>query len=300
MSLETEGVSLFEAARAMGVPFSREVEPLDKEVTVSGFRLHYLEWGTEGKQPSILLLHGALQQAHTWDSVALALCEDYHVLALDARGHGDSQWAPDGDYSPDAHQRDLDGFLDALGLDQFVMVGHSMGGRNGYVFASRRPEKVKALTIVDTGPDSQPAGRARIQRFRELPDELDTYQEFATRIQEYTGRSRQRVSGALKYNIRQRPDGKWTWKYDKLLRSPGYSPGSWPARKLWDCLARLQCPTLIVRGEQSDIFPTDVLDRMLQVIPQSTSAVVPEAGHLVAGDNPAGFLKALRPLLAKL
>ena len=292
MSLVSEGLSLFEAARRRGVPFSREVLPQDKEVTANGLRFHYLDWGTEGKQP-ILFLHGALQQAHSWDFVALSLCLDYHVLTMDARGHGDSQWALDGDYSLDAHQRDLDGFVEALGLEQFVLVGHSMGGRNGYVFASRHADSVKSLVIVDTGPQMGPQGESRIRRFRELPDVLDSYQEFAERVCEYTGRSREQVLGALKYSIRQREDGKWTWKYDKLLRTPGYRPESWPAEKLWECLASVRCPTLIVRGSESDVFSAEVMERMLEIIPQSTSADVPMAGHLVAGDNPTGFLKAL-------
>ena len=299
MSLENEGRSLFDAARAMGVPFSREIEPSDKEVTANGLKFHYLDWGTVGKQP-ILFLHGALQQAHSWDFVSLPLCVDYHVLALDARGHGDSQWAKDSDYSADAHQRDLDSLVEALGLGQFILVGHSMGGRNGYVFASRHPELVKALVIVDTGPESGKEGQARIQRFRELPDELDSYQEFATRVQEYTGRPREQSLGALKYSIRQRADGKWTWKYDKVLRTPGYTPRSWPPEKLWEYIAKIRCPTLIIRGGKSDIFHPEVMDRMLQVIPGSTAAVVPGAGHLVAGDNPIDFIKALHTLLDRM
>ena len=299
MPLEQEGLSLFEAARAKGVSFSREVEPRAKEVTANGLSFHYLDWGNEGNQ-SILFLHGGLQQSHSWDFVALPLCVDYHVLTMDARGHGGSQWAPDGDYSLDAHLRDLDGFVDALGLGPIIIVGHSMGGRNGYVFASLHPEKVKALVIVDTGPQMGTQGEARIRRFRELPDELDSYQEFATRVQEYTGRPREQVLGALKYSIRERPDGKWTWKYDKLLRTADYRPESWATEKLWDCVASIQCPTLIIRGGESDIFSPEVMEKMLQVIPQSTSAVVQRAGHLVAGDNPVDFLKALRTFLDRV
>ena len=299
MSLEQQGYSLFDAARAIGVPFRQEVTPSDGEVSANGLKFHYLEWGSEAKQP-VLFLHGMLQQAHSWDFVALSLAADYHVLALDARGHGDSQWAPDGDYSLESHLSDLDGIVEALGLEQFILVGHSMGGRNGYVFASRKPDKVNGLVIVDTGPQGRPDGEARIRRFRELPDEMDSYQDFATRVQEYTGRPQEQVLGALKYIIRQRPDGKWTWKYDKLLRTPGYRPSSWPPEKLWECLASIRCPTLIIRGSESDIFPPEVMERMLQVIPLSTSAVVPRAGHLVAGDNPVDFLRALRSLLDKI
>ena len=299
MPLGKEGLSLFDAARARGVPFLREVTPRDREVSANGLRFHYLDWGNEGKE-TLIFLHGGLQQGHSWDFVALSLAADYRVLALDARGHGDSQWAPDGDYSLDAHLRDLDGLVDVLGLEQFILVGHSMGGRNGYAFASLRPEKVKALVIVDTGPEFRPQGEARIRMFRELPDEMDSYQEFATRVQEYTGRPRDQVLGALKYIIRRRPDGKWTWKYDKLLRTPGYRPHSWPPEKLWESLQKIRCPTLIIRGGESDIFAPELMEKMLQVIPVSSSAVVPGAGHLVAGDNPVDFLKALRDLLDRI
>ena len=299
VSLQKEGLSLFEAARAKKIPFSREVEPRDREVTANGLRLHYLDWGTEGKQP-ILFLHGGLQQAHSWDFVSLPLCVEYRVFALDARGHGDTQWAPDGDYSVEAHESDLAGFAETSGLEKFILVGHSMGGRNAYVYTSNHPERVKALVIVDTGPETEPQGRDRIRRFRELPDELDSYEIFAERIQEYTGRSREQVMGALKYSIRPRPDGKWTWKYDKLLRSPDYTSKDWPPEKLWECLGRIQCPTLVIRGSESDIFAPEVLEGMLRVIPGSTSAVVHGAGHLVAGDNPVGFLEALRTFLNRI
>ena len=299
MTLKEDGLTLFEAARAVGVPFSDEVVPKDRYVVANGLKFHYLAWGSEDRE-SILLLHGGLQQAHSWDFVALALCADYHVVVLDARGHGDSQWAMDGDYSLEAHQGDLESLVEALELRRFVLVGHSMGGRNAYVFASRHPELVKALVIVDVGPESMSSGESRIRSFRELPDELDSYAEFATRVQEYTGRSREQVLGALKYTIRQRTDGKWTWKYDKQLRAPGYRPGGLPPEELWEALAGISCPTLILRGSRSDIFAADVMERMLQVIPESTSAEVPEAGHLVAGDNPAGFLEAIAPWLQRV
>ena len=296
MGLEEEGPSLFQAARAAGVAFDREVEPQDNAVTLNGLRFHYLDWGNEGKPP-VLLLHGGLQQGHSWDFVALALCGDYHVFALDARGHGDSQWAADGDYSLEAHQRDLESFVEALGLEQLILVGHSMGGQTSYVFTSRHPEVVKALAIVDTGPVAKRGGRSRIKRFRDLPDQLDTYQEFATRVQEYTGRSRERVMGSLRYVIRQLASGKWTWKYDKLLRDPTYRPRHPSPGRLWEYLANIRCPTLVIRGSESDIFSTETKERMLKVISQSVGAVVPEAGHLVAGDNPAGFLVVLKSWL---
>ncbi|MCZ6535403.1 MAG: alpha/beta hydrolase, partial [Chloroflexi bacterium] len=197
-------------------------------------------------------------------------------------------------------QRDLDGFVEALGLKDFILIGHSMGGRNGYVFTSRRTEGVKALVIVDTGPDRVVRSNRRIRRFITLPDELDTYEEFAQRVMEYTGRPSWLVHGSLQHTIRKLPNGKWTWKYDKAIRSPGFKPQTWPPEKLWRCLENLKCPTLVVRGAKSDVFSPEALERMLGVIPNSSSVVVARAGHLVPGDNPRGFLEALEPFLKDL
>ena len=246
------------------------------------------------------MLHGGSQQAHSWDFVSLPLSEDYHIIALDQRGHGDSDWAADGDYTVEAHQGDIDGFVAALGLSNFHLIGHSMGGRNSYVWASRHSELLKSLVIVDTGPVAQSRGRNRIQNFRELPDELDSFEEFADRVQEYTGRTREQTLGALKYSIRQRPDGKWSWKYDKLLRTPGRQGPAWSLEQLWEAVAKIACPTLVVRGGDSDIFADETMQRMQQVIPNCATVTVPNAGHLVAGDNPVDFLTAVRNFYNKL
>jgi esterase len=299
MASHSLGLTLYEAARQKGVPFTQENQPIDKYVQINGMNFHYLEWGNPA-DPTILMLHGGSQQAHSWDFVSLPLSERYHILALNQRGHGDSDWATDGDYSIEAHQRDIDGFTDSLDLDGFHLIGHSMGGRNSYVWASRHPGKLRSLVIVDTGPEAQPRGRNRIQSFRELPDELDSFEEFASRVQEYTGRSREQTLGALKYSIRQRPDGKWTWKYDKLLRTPEHRSPQWTPEQLWECVARVTCPTLVVRGSDSDIFAQETMRKMQEVIPDCATVTVPRAGHLVAGDNPADFLVAVQELLRRV
>ena len=293
------GLSLHQAAQRFNVPFSREAIPRSQEVVAGDLRLHYLEWGNENGQ-TLVMLHGIAQQAHSWDFTSLALADRYRIIALDARGHGNSQWPTDGDYSLEAHQKDLDAFSEALGLSDFILVGHSMGGRNGYVFTHRRPELVKALVIVDTGPQGATLGRGRIRRFMTLPDEMDSYEEFAHRVQEYTKRPMWLVHGSLEHSIRRLPNGKWTWKYDKALRTPGPRPAGPSEEQLWECVGGIHCPTLIIRGGDSDIFSPETMDRMLQIIPGSTGAVVPRAGHLVAGDNPADFLTAFKTLLDRI
>lgn len=299
MASHSLGLTLHQAARQKGVTFTQENEPVDRNVQVNGMTFHYLEWGQAGN-PLIVMLHGGSQQAHSWDFVSLPLSEDFHVIAMDQRGHGDSDWANDADYTVEAHQRDIDGFVAALGLNNFHLIGHSMGGRNSYVWASRNSDKLRSLVIVDTGPVAQSRGRNRIQNFRELPDELDSFEEFADRVQEYTGRTREQTLGALKYSIRERADGKWTWKYDKLLRTPGRQGPAWSQEQLWEAVGNIACPTLVVRGGNSDIFADATMREMQQVIPNCDIVTVPDAGHLVAGDNPVDFLAAVRSFYNKL
>ena len=294
----SQGMTIHQAARQMGVPFTKENEAADRSIQVHGLNLHYLEWG-DAANPTVLMLHGASQQAHSWDFVSLALSDEFHILALDQRGHGDSDWAPEGDYSIQAQQGDIDGFVEALGLDSFILIGHSMGGRNAYVWASRHPRDLKALVIVDTGPETGRRGQERIRRFRELPDELDSFEEFAQRVQQYTGRSREQTLGALKYSIRQRPDGKWIWKYDKLMRAPSRRDLTWTTERLWECVHRIDCPTLVVRGSRSDLFLEETMNRMQQAIPDCATVTILRAGHLVQGDNPVDFVAAVQGLLRR-
>ena len=299
MASHSLGLTLYDAARQMGVPFVQENEAADKVIQLDGMNFHYLEWG-DPANPLILMLHGNSQQAHSWDFVSLALSNHYHSIVLDQRGHGDSDWAPGGDYSVEAQQKDLDAFVQALSLNNFNLIGHSMGGRNACVWASRHPNTLKSLVIVDTGPDTQRRGQDRMRRFRELPDELDTFEEFVRRVQEYTGRSEEQTLGALKYSIRQRADGKWTWKYDKAMRARGAQTPGWTPDQLWDCVARIDCPTLVLRGDRSDLFSEETMLRMKDVIPDCSTATIPNAGHLVQGDNPARFIAEVETFLGRV
>ena len=179
-------------------------------------------------------------------------------------------------------------------------MGHSMGGRNSYIWASRHPGTLASLVIVDTGPDIIRTGGERIRQFLQLPDELDSIEEFVQRVQAYTGRSRNQTLGSLKHSIRQQPNGKWTWKYDKAMRSSERRPSSWTPEKLWECLKLIDCPTVVVRGSDTDVFSEETMQRMQQAIPDCSTATVAKAGHLVQGDNPAGFVAAVRELLHRV
>jgi esterase len=123
------------ATDVAGVNVDEIVLPADHDVVVDGLRLHYLDWGRSGAPP-LLFLHGGCLTAHTWDLVCLTLRADFHCLALDQRGHGDSEWSPVLDYSPDAHVRDIRGLIELLGLERPILVGHSLGGLNAMILAA--------------------------------------------------------------------------------------------------------------------------------------------------------------------
>lgn len=296
----SQGLSLYEAARAMGVSFSSETVPQDKYVDANSLKFHFLEWG-DPSSPPMLLLHGFAQTCHSWDFVALSFSDRYRVIALDQRGHGDSEWAPDGDYTPETQQKDIAAIVDALGLDDFVLMGLSMGGRNSFTYAGNHTDKLKALVIVDAGPQNMRSGSGNIRNFVQQEDELDSVDAFVERVLKYNARRDPvQVRGSILHNLKELPSGKWTWKYDKLLRSPDRRFGSDPAmeERLWGYLESIRCPVLVVRGGASDIMALDTAESMHARIPNATMTTVEGAGHLVMGDRPAGFQKAVTDFLA--
>ncbi len=289
--------SLYKTARGRGVEFAEEFVPTTRTFDASELRLSYTEWGDPGL-PTVILLHGFAQTSHAWDLITLGLADKFHLISLDQRGHGDSEWASDGDYSLETQQNDLDEFIKFLGVSRLNLVGLSMGGRNAYVFASRNPQFISNLVVVDTGPQGVRSGRSRIRNFVTMPDELDTFEEFVERVHSYVPhRSLEQISNSLLNNIRQMENGKWTWKYDRLLRDPNYRRQAASQDQLWAYWESVKCPSLIIRGGNSDVLASETVAEMTSRNPFSESAVVPESGHLVPGDNPAGFLRVIRPWL---
>jgi pimeloyl-ACP methyl ester carboxylesterase len=238
-----------------------------------------------------------------WDFAGLSLCDRYRVVALDQRGHGDSDWASDGDYALEAHHRDLAAVVETLGLDDFVLVGLSMGARNAVAYAADYPEQVRALVAVDWSPEPGRAGAESVKRFVQEHDELDSFEEFVDRVRGYSHRRPlAQIRASLVHNVRQLPSGKWTWKYDPLLRSPGRSRPSEPDENnmLWGYVEAVQCPTLIVRGADSDIMAPGSAVQMRDRMRDARLVEVADAGHRVPGDNPAQFQAALDAFLLEL
>jgi pimeloyl-ACP methyl ester carboxylesterase len=271
--------------------------PEDRSATVGELTLHYLDWGTAGR-PSLLCLHGITQTAHSWDEVAPALARNHHVRALDQRGHGDSTWAPDGDYRIATQNGDIERFLATIDAAPAILVALSMGGLVALTLAARRPDLVRALVVVDIAPEVQRGGVDNIRSFVAATDELDTFEDFVQRAHSFNPRrSLDNIRARLRHNLRQLPSGRWTWKYDSALRNPA-RVGDGMA-DLWEQVARITCPVLIVRGGESDILDPEVAKRFGGIVGAEVRTV-PGAGHSVMGDNPAGFLAAVEPFLAGL
>jgi pimeloyl-ACP methyl ester carboxylesterase len=271
--------------------------PKDARVAIGDLELHYLDWGTAGLPP-LLCLHGITQTAHSWDEVAPALARRFHVRALDQRGHGDSSWPADGDYRIETQSHDVENVLAALGMVPAVLVALSMGGLNALTLAARAPRLVRALVVVDIAPEVQRRGVEHIRDFVTANDELPTFEDFVARTHAFNPRrSLANIRDRLRHNLRQLPNGHWTWKYDPQLRNPARVGSDLSA--LWERVKAIRCPVLIVRGGESDVLAPETAARLGSIVGAEVRTVA-GAGHSVMGDNPSGFLAAVEPFLAAL
>jgi esterase len=285
------------AVRA-GFSFDDVVLPESHEFRLGRMRFHYLDWGNKHR-PTIVFLHGGALNAHTWDLVCLALRDDYHCVALDQRGHGDSDWSEDADYTMGAQLGDTKGFVDHLGLDKFILVGMSLGAINSLAFAINHPEWLDALVIIDAGPEMRRPGSSRIRDFVNGVAETVTIEAIIEKALEFNPRrDPQILRRSLMHNLRQQADGTWRWKYDtRRFKSMGQNSHREDRAKLADGLARILCPTLVVRGGESDVFHDEDAERLTARLPDARWVKIPRAGHTVQGDNPKDLVAELRRFL---
>jgi pimeloyl-ACP methyl ester carboxylesterase len=266
--------------------------PRDLLLHTGALRLHALDWGTAGCPP-VLLLHGAAQTAHSFDEVAPALARDHHVVALDQRGHGDSDWAAR--YDRDAFGDDIAAVLDAHGWSEATLIAMSLGGLNAVAFAAAQPERVRSLVVVDVVPTVAAAGKQAIGKQLAV-HAFDTFDGAVEHARAFNPRRTvANIRERLHHAMRKDGDGRWVYKFDPAM---GGAAGRDPSA-LWWAVGRLRCPTLLVRGAESNILTAEGAERFVQMVPGSSVAVVPEAGHSVMGDNPPGFLAAVEPFLAR-
>jgi pimeloyl-ACP methyl ester carboxylesterase len=289
------------ASGKAGINFPEIVLPDAHDVVLRRMRFHYLDWGTQGLPP-IVFLHGGGLNAHTWDLVCLSLRRERHCFALDQRGHGDSEWSPESDYTTESQVGDLEAFVEHLGLRRFVLAGMSLGGVNALAWAGRHSERLAGLVIIDVGPEIRTAGVQKIQAFTSEQKLLDSIDEVIEKALAFNPRRDPKLLRlSLRHNLRQTPKGQWMWKYDQRHRGKA-EPGAYERRRdlLWDAVANVKCPTLVVRGAQSDVFHDEDAERLTEKLARGRWVRVENAGHTVQGDNPAGLLTELRAFLGEL
>jgi pimeloyl-ACP methyl ester carboxylesterase len=276
-------------------PFTSQ--PLEADLAGAGVRVRYLDWGP-APGPPILFLHGGGLNAHTWDVVCDLLRQEFRCIAPDLRGHGESEWDPRGEYSLGAYADDLSAVVTALHLDRLVLVGMSLGGMVALDYAATHPAQVLALVLVDTGPGgSRATGRRRLGTFMEGPAEFASLDEVIDRALRFNPRrSRERLRRTLLNNLRQTPTGTWMWKYDPRILMLGsrheLTEEEMTRRlterrdQLWRAAAHVACPTLIVRGGESDMFLDADAERTAEGFKTGRWVRIDGASHTVQSDRP--------------
>jgi esterase len=275
---------------------------IERSVTVNGLKLAYQEWGNPSSPP-IVMLHGFGVSGHMFDEFAERMQDRYWLLALDQRGHGDSDWSESGDYSREAFVEDLEGFRKAVGLDRFILIGHSMGGLNAVSYVNTYPGHVTALVLVDVGPEASKEGVDNIVRFTRGPDELE-FEEFVQMAHRFNPRrTLENIRERMRHRLKPTEGGKWTWKFDRRFRQPdsGITVG-WRLSndEMWQLFRNITIPTLLVRGAESDVLSAEVAERCVQEMPAARLVTIPGAGHSVPGDNPDAFTEAVASFLAEV
>jgi pimeloyl-ACP methyl ester carboxylesterase len=266
--------------------------PVDCYFQSGPLRLHYLEWGNEGARP-LVLLHHVSTQAHTWDDFAKRMSASYRVLALDLRGHGDSQWAGEGNYTTEDYASDVAALAEHLRLREVIVLGGSLGGRVALVYAGQHPEQVAALIMEDVGP-VRPAEVS--QRFADRvaggDPEFDTVEEWAEHLR---GDNRRTPPDAFLHLARcctrQLPGGKLGLKRDPMIQRD-FIP-----LQLWQYVERVPGPFLLLIGAESVIVSPEHRDRMIQTIPGGRAVTFQGAGHYIVHDKPDEFENTVREFL---
>ena len=281
------------------------LQPTSKTLTATGLRIHYLEWG-RADAPPVVCVHGYTSSAQSFNALARHLQDKCRIIAPDVRGHGESAWSPDGAYRYNDQAGDLAAFTDRLELERYTLIGTSMGGIIAMVYAAEHGDRLNGLVLNDIGPDAEPGTQRITQTVTARPDSfatLDEAMEYRRGISPITaGRApedqRELALGVLK----QGADGRWVWKMDPsyiTLRVQRIQQDAPVRSAAWSTLARLQCPTLVIWGTDSDVLLEPQARRMATTLPHGELVRVPGVGHAPTLMEPAAR-EAIDRLLAKV
>jgi len=286
------------------------VGPVSSHYVSQGLRLHYVDWGNP-TAPALVLLHGGRDHARSWDHVARELRRDFHVIAPDLRGHGDSEWARGGSYALQEFVLDVARLIEAIGCERVTLVAHSLGGNVAIHYAATFPERVEKLVAIEgLGPSP------RMLEERSATPYAERLAEWITRTRELAGkraRAYPSIQAAAERMLEANPflsveqalhltvhgvarneDGSYRWKFDHGVRS--HMPQRATLADLEETWTRITCPTLLVRGEQSWASDPE-LDGRLAAFRNARRVNVGQAGHWVHHDQLERFLAEVRRFL---
>jgi pimeloyl-ACP methyl ester carboxylesterase len=259
----------------------------------------------ESPQGYVILLHGGGQTRHSWHGTAAALAgQRWTSFAYDARGHGDSDWAPSGDYSIDAYVCDLRLVIEQLAPPRpLVLVGASLGGMTIMISEAESPGLADGIILVDIVPKPQADGVGRIRRFMTSnPDGFASLDEAADAIHAYNPhRPRPRDQSGLSKNLRLGDDGRWRWHWDPRILAAGSEPQPLlDGQRAMEAAAKLSVDTLLVAGTDSDVVRREDVLRFQALVPAAETVYAAGTGHMVAGDRNDRFADAISRFLAKI
>jgi pimeloyl-ACP methyl ester carboxylesterase len=293
-TIEYDEFGLFhENAAEAGLPF--EAPPAVERVEVDvapGQRLSALRWGTGPAE--LVLLHGGAQNAHTWDTVALALGRP--LVAIDLPGHGRSDWRDDKAYWPAENARAVATAIRALAPDAAVVVGMSLGGLTALALVTEAPELVRRLVLVDVTPGVDREKASAVVSFIAGPESFASFDEILERTVTYNPtRSESSLRRGILHNAQEREDGTWAWRYDRFDLPEGTAMPDFG--NLWDYVDAVEVPFLLVRGADSPVVSDDDVAELQRRRPRVRVEVVDAAGHSVQGDQPVVLARLLREFL---
>ena len=241
-----------------------------------------------------MLVHGGAQNAHTWDTVALAL--DRPLVAVDLPGHGHSDWRDDRRYWPADNANDVATAMRALAPSVDLVVGMSLGGLTSIALAARHPELVRLLMLVDVTPGVDREKAAPIAAFVAGPERFSSFDEILERTIEFNPtRTESSLRRGILHNAREQDDGSWTWRYDRWRLGEGEEiPDFGP---LWDDVSKLTMPVMLVRGADSGVVGDEDVAEFRRRQPGLRVEVVEGSGHSVQGDRPLELARLIEGFL---
>jgi len=281
---------LADNAAEVGLTFAPPSVRRTSVAGASGNELSALVWG-DGP-PELVLLHGGAQNAHTWDTFALALGRP--LVAIDLPGHGHSAWRPNRDYRPQAMAGDVVSAVEQLAPDASTLVGMSLGVLTALAALATTPGLADRLVLVDITPGVNQEKAAAIVNFVDGPAEFESFDALLTRTIEHNPtRSESSLRRGVLHNARELDDGRWVWRYDRLGDRLDDLDGRFA--DLWEAVSALEVPLLLARGAISPVVDDADVTELLRRQPGAQVVTVEGAGHSIQGDQPV----ALAELVAR-